>query len=498
MLGIEVVHVVLIAMVLSGATVVVVGCVQFVLAGIHVLRRPYARVAEVYPRVAVVIPAWNEGAVLSRTIDSLFAMSYPREQVRVYIVDDASDDETPRIIAEHVLRRPGAVVNLRRERGGEGKAAVINHGLKRIQSDGWYEAVLIIDADVLLTPTALRRMARHLGDRQIGGVTAYIKEGTDPPNYVNRFIGFEYITAQAAARRAQNTLSAQACLAGGAQLIRREALEHLGGELDTSTLAEDTVTTFRIQLAGYDVRFEGNAVVWAEEPRTLAALWKQRVRWARGNTQVTWRFRRVWLHRMRVGALGGPTFAGIWASVVFMPVFMVLATSGLLALFFTDRTLSVEAFRALWLLTGCAFVFITGSSLLIDPEAGRRCWLQGLFFPGAVNLTLILVGLFGPIATALLGSQLDAIGLHGDGTLATCLLLFADLWLTASIFCAYLLKRLDDTGRFGWVVHPLLYVVGYGPLLCAITVGGYIAELRGAEKRWEKTEKVGRVGELSA
>ncbi len=225
-------------------------------------------------------------------------------------------------------------------------AAAINYGLERIRRDGWYEAVLVIDADVLVSPTALRRTTRHLGDLQVGGVTAYIKEGTEPPDYVNRFIGFEYIAAQAAARRAQNTIGAQACLAGGAQLIRREALECLGGEIDTTTLAEDSVTTFRIQLAGYDVRLEGNAAVWAEEPNTVAALWKQRVRWARGNTQVIGRFRGVWLHRLRVGALGGPTFAAIWTSVVFMPVFMLVATTGLLTLFFTDRPLSVAAFRA--------------------------------------------------------------------------------------------------------------------------------------------------------
>jgi hypothetical protein len=45
------------------------------------------------------------------------------------------------------------------------------------------------------------------------------------------------------------------------------------------------------------------------------------------------------------------------------------------------------------------------------------------------------------------------------------------------------------------LVQPLLYIVGYGPLLCAITVGGYIAELSGSEQKWEKTEKVGRVEE---
>ena len=492
---IEAIDILLFAMVISGATVVVVGCVQYLLASIHVLRRPYARVSEVYPRVAIVIPAWNEGAVIGRTIDTLMAMQYPSDRLRVYVVDDGSTDETPEIIAERSERWQGAVVDLRREEGGQGKAAAINYGLTRIQEDDWYEAVMIIDSDVLLTPTALRRMSRHLADQLVGGVTAYIKEGSRPANYVNRFVGFEYITAQAAARRAQNTIGAQACLAGGAQLIRREALERLGGELDTLTLAEDTVTTFRIQLAGYLVRFEGNAVVWAEEPDTITALWKQRVRWARGNTQVTWRFRRVWLHPLRVGGLGGPTFASIWASVVFMPVFMLAATTGLVVLFFTDRAMSIQAFRFLWALTGCAFIFITCSSLLIDPETGRRCWREGLFFPGAINLTLIVVGLFGPIFTAQLGPQIDALGLRSGGTLATYLLLFADLWLTFSILCAYLLKRLDESGHLRMLVQPLLYIVGYGPLLCAITVGGYIAELSGSEQKWEKTEKVGRVEE---
>ena len=41
---------------------------------------------------------------------------------------------------------------------------------------------------------------------------------------------------------------------------------------------------------------------------------------------------------------------------------------------------------------------------------------------------------------------------------------------------------------------PLIYTVGYGPLLCAMTVAAYWREYRGAEMRWEKTEKLGRAG----
>jgi len=495
---IEAVDVILVAMVLSGAAVLVVGCFQFILAGLHVMRRPYARAMELYPRVAVIIPAWNEGAVLGRTIDRLLAMHYPQDRLRVYIVDDGSTDETPRVIADRAALSPAAVVNLRRETGGGGKAHAINYGLRRIQQDDWYEAVLIIDADVLVSDTALRRMARHFGDAQVGGVTAYIKEGSEPANYVNRFVSFEYITAQAAARRAQNTLGAQACLAGGAQLIRRAALERLGGELETSTLAEDTVTTFRIQLAGYDVVFEGNAVVWAEEPDTIAGLWRQRVRWARGNVQVTRLFRGVWLHRLRVGPLGGPGFAAIWASVIFMPVFMVASTIGLVVLFFSDRSLSVQAFQWLWALAGGTFLFVTLCSLLIDTEAARRCWREGLLFPGAINLALIMFGLFGPVITPLIQPQLAAVGLHRGQPLLTYVLFFSDIWLTLSIVCAYLVKRLEQSGHLRALVAPLLYVVGYGPLLCAVTVGGYLAELRGADRRWEKTDKIGRIGELVA
>jgi cellulose synthase/poly-beta-1,6-N-acetylglucosamine synthase-like glycosyltransferase len=491
-------HILLLVMVFSGATVLVVGCYQFFLAGLHIWRRPFIRVSELYPRVAVIIPAWNEGMVLGRTIDKLLDMRYPAEQVRIYVVDDGSTDDTPEIVGERVARAPESVIHMRREVGGGGKAHAINFGLERIKEEGWYEAILIIDADVILTPTALRRMTRHLGDLQIGGVTAYIKEGTTHPNYVNRFVAFEYITAQAAARRAQNMLAAQACLAGGAQLIRREALEKIGGEIQTGTLAEDTVTTFRIQLAGYDVRFDGHAIVWAEEPRSISALWKQRVRWARGNTQVTGIYKSVWLRRLRAGPLGGPSFFAIWGAVVFMPVFMVLSTIGLVTLFFTDRELSIRAFEVLWPLTGATFLLVTLCSIAIDPKTGKRCWVEGLFFPGLINLSLIFFGLFGPIITTVFADQLAALGLTGGQPLVTYMLLFADFWLTLSILCAYGLKRLDDWGRVPWLVAPLFYVVGYGPMLCAFTVGGYVAELRGKEQKWEKTEKVGAVDELLA
>ena len=220
---------ILTAFVVAGALPLIAGCYQFALAGLHRFRYRADRAPAEDPRVAVVVPAWNEAAVIGRTIDTLLALEYPPERLRVYVVDDASTDATPEVVGAKAAEHPGRVVNVRRAKGGEGKSHTLNAGLRRVRDDDWYEAVLIIDADVIFTARSLRRMVRHLADPDVGAVTAYIKEGSRPANYMNRFIAYEYVNAQAGARRAQNVLGAQACLAGGAQFIRSESLEAIGG-----------------------------------------------------------------------------------------------------------------------------------------------------------------------------------------------------------------------------------------------------------------------------
>ena len=199
---------------------------------------------------------------------------------------------------------------------------------------------------------------------------------------MNRFISFEYISAQAGARRAQNVLGAQACLAGGAQLLRRESLEAIGGEIDTSSLAEDTFTTFNVQLAGRRVVFEPHAIVWAEEPRDIAGLWKQRLRWGRGNVQVTLRYRRYWLRRSE-GRLGRPQLRA--DLVLDLPdagadgALLGLAGDAVRC---STASSSIDVFRSLWALNLLTYLFVTLSAFAYDGPAARRSWLEAITFPG--------------------------------------------------------------------------------------------------------------------
>jgi len=494
----HIILIVIVLLVLAGILEPMMGFYQYTLAIFHWFSRlpdPAGRIHR--PRVAVIVPAWNEANVIENTLNHLLELHYPAEAIRIYVIDDASTDETAAIV-RHMADEHPQIHHIHRATGGEGKSHTINAGLRQIKDDPWHQMVLIIDADVLFTKDSLLMMIAHMSDPDVGAVSGYIKEGTTDPNYLNKFIGFEYITAQAAGRRAQNVIGAQACVAGGAQLLRREALEEIGGEIDTSTLAEDTVTTFEIQTRGWKVIFEPSAVIWAEEPAGLTGLWKQRLRWARGNVAVTWRFRRSFFKwdKIRSRGFGGLQFSLIWFSIILMPVMIILSSAALVALWIIDRRLSEQTFLGLWFFVGFVYFYVTITSLCLDKEVARRTWLQGFCFPGLVSVALILYGVFGTIFAAFIGGALSTIGLGSDSGAAQYLLLGADIWLTAAMILAPLLRHLENVPVLAWAAKPLLYIIGYGPFLCAVTLRSYWEGLFNKDLVWDKTEKSGNIAEL--
>jgi len=459
---------------------------QFLIVGLHGIWNHYSRSGAYTPRVAFVLPAWNEADVLGASIDALMRIDYPAGAWRLYIVDDASTDHTPDVLRAKAAQYPGSVFHLRREKGGEGKAHTLNHGIKAILAEDWAEAIMIMDADVLFEPLTLRRMVRHLADPRIGGVTAYVKEGSDPGTLLSRFIAFEYITAQAAARRTQNVMGGLPCMAGGAQLHSRDNLIAIGGAIDTSTLAEDTFSTFKTQLAGHRVLMDGNAIVWAEEPDSLAALWKQRLRWGRGNLQITRAFRELWFRPRRYGLLGNWAFGILWFSIALVPLFMFAGSIGLIGLYYLWTRWALAAFSILWGITFVSYLFQTLFSFAIDPAEARRSWFEGIAFPGLLSVIVMAIALVAPFVG--LAHLLGPARSSWDSIAAQVIL----AWSAISTVAAWGVYRVDKAGAPRWLRNILLVLFGYGPLLCAIAFAAIVAELGKADLTWDKTIKSGK------
>src|ERR1700761_6527931 len=97
---IDALAVVCLVFVLLGMVPTVATLAQFLLVGLHGIWNHYPKCADHTPRVAFILPAWNEADVLGGSIDSLMSIDYPADQWRVYVVDDASTDHTPELIRE--------------------------------------------------------------------------------------------------------------------------------------------------------------------------------------------------------------------------------------------------------------------------------------------------------------------------------------------------------------------------------------------------------------
>ena len=440
--------------------------------------------------VTILIPAWNEADVLHASVQRLCNLAYPQDKLRVCVVDDASTDHTSDIMSELIDTYGERVSCVRREHGGQGKAHTLNAGLDVILNDNWTAAVLITDADVLFTDNSITKMVRHFADPTVGAVTAYIKEGSQPGTWMTNSIQYEYASAQACARRGYNVIGTHACLAGGAQLHTVTNLRDLGGHIDTTTLAEDTVTTFNTQLAGRRVIFEPNALVYAEEPNSIRSLWGQRLRWARGNLQVTGKYLTVLANPLR-SRLGNPAFTVTWFAVLAQPFLMIAATCALLYLSIVTGTTASALFRYLWTTAFVVYLMVLAGVCAVDTATFKRTWKQGVAYPGAINLALMAIAIH-PSFAARIADTSHTGGAHaGTGMWFTW---FAYTWLAVSMAVAWLAKVVETpTGIRHWLSRVLLFLAGYGPLLCAVGIAAAAKQARRADNSWTKTEKTGRV-----
>ncbi len=230
------------------------------------------------PFVSIIVPAKNEEAVIEATLRSLTALRYLEDGERAFevvVVDDRSTDGMPAILERLAQEVPLKVV--RTPDGSLGKAAALNFGIARARGD----LIAVFDADARAAPEFLERMVAHLEGRRIGGVQAQRRLYNAGQNWLTRMQDDEYSLFQHLLQRARMILGGMICFAGNGLLMRREALEEVGG-WNEDALTEDVDLTLRFHLAGWEIRYVEEAVVWEEAVPHLRDLIRQRVRWFEG------------------------------------------------------------------------------------------------------------------------------------------------------------------------------------------------------------------------
>lgn len=234
------------------------------------------------PAVTILIPARNEEKVIERLLKQIILLTYPKNKLEVIVIDDDSCDDTGKI-ADNYSKKANFIKVLHREKpeGGRGKPAALNAALKLSKG----EIILCFDADYIPEVHIVQKLVTPFHDLKIGAVQGRPVVLNEPENIVTRMIALERTSGYQVDQAARDKLNLIPQFGGTVGGFRRCIIEQLGG-FDESKLTEDTDLTFEIILAGYEVRYVGDAECYEEAVDNWRAYWRQRHRWSRGHMQV--------------------------------------------------------------------------------------------------------------------------------------------------------------------------------------------------------------------
>jgi cellulose synthase/poly-beta-1,6-N-acetylglucosamine synthase-like glycosyltransferase/peptidoglycan/xylan/chitin deacetylase (PgdA/CDA1 family)/spore germination protein YaaH len=327
-----------------------------ILALIDRMRRPHRPASPGYaPRVAVLIPAYNEATVIVRTIRSVLNSDY--KNLHVIVIDDGSSDRTAEVaaLAYRSEIAAGMVQVLTKENAG--KAAALNYALERMKE----EIYVGIDADTVIAPDAISKLIPHFEDARIGAMAGNAKVG-NRVNLWTRWQALEYITSQNFERRALDLFHVVTVVPGAIGAWRTAPVMAAGG-YPLNTVAEDADLTMNLLEHGYWVNYEDRALAFTEAPIDAKGLMRQRFRWSFGTLQAIWKHRAAFLRNKAMGLFALPNILIFQMFLPMVSPFIDLMFVAGIVNYFIDRYYHPEAASAASLEKLLAYF---GTFLLID------------------------------------------------------------------------------------------------------------------------------------
>lgn len=233
-----------------------------------------------WPTVDVFIPTYNEPLkVVAPTVLAAKNLDWPADKLNIYVLDDGRRDEFREFCNEV------KVGYLRREDNIHAKAGNINRALT--QTGG--ELIAIFDCDHIPTRSFLQlTVGGFLEDPMLALVqTPHHFFSPDPfernlqtfrkvPNEGELFYGLI---------QDGNDLWNSTFFCGSCAVIKRAPLEEIGG-IAVETVTEDAHTALRLHKLGYNSSYMHVIQAAGLATESLSGHVGQRIRWARGMTQV--------------------------------------------------------------------------------------------------------------------------------------------------------------------------------------------------------------------
>lgn len=237
------------------------------------------RAAPITPSVSLIIPAYNEAAVIAEKLENTFALDYPRELLEIIVVTDGSDDRTPDIVRAYAVRG----VRLLHQPERRGKIAAMNRAVPYASG----EVLVFSDANAMIEPQAIRALVANFADPQVacaGGVKRIRTRASVQARGESAYWRYE-----AYLKKLDSQVNTAIGAIGELFAIRRALYRPLAEDL----IIEDFVMTMELVARGWRVVYEPAAVTWEDASPSLRGEWRRRSRIAAGGFQALGRLKEI-------------------------------------------------------------------------------------------------------------------------------------------------------------------------------------------------------------
>ncbi len=308
-----------------------------------------------WPRVSLVIAAYQEAGVIAARIQNALQMDYPADRLEVLIGVDGQEDSTGEIVAGFADER----VRLLQYPVRRGKASVLNDSITQARG----EIVLLSDANTFWDRDAARQLVQHFRNPQVGGVCGrlILTDAATGENVDGLYWRYENWL-----KEKEGEIGALLG-ANGAIYALRKALYQ---PVPPQTIVDDFLIGMRVHLARQQFLYEKAAIAREETAPSIHDEFRRRTRIGAGNFQSL-----IWLKRLLLPDYGRVCWA-FWSHKVLRwicPVLMVLAlvSSYLLA--------EIPLYRGVLLSQTCFYALALLGSLAKMPgkwgAPGRLAWM---------------------------------------------------------------------------------------------------------------------------
>ncbi len=269
-----------------------------VVLGFQVLRtylwcryKPYALASGPLPKVTIIVPAYNEGAMVEKALHSAVASDYPADRLEIICIDDGSKDDTWVYIDRAQKRFPHLIKAVRFPKN-QGKKEGLYAGFSQGQGDFF----ITIDSDSVISPDTVKQViAPMMQDSRVGAVAGNVKVYNRFRSIMARMLAVRFVLAFDFLRASQSVFGFVTCTPGALSAYRRSAIMPILEDWRSqtfmgapATIGEDRALTNYVVRHGFYSVYQRTAKVHTVVPETYRGLVKMYLRWDRSNFRESW------------------------------------------------------------------------------------------------------------------------------------------------------------------------------------------------------------------